>query len=72
MIVDSYVNPNVYNQTEWYTVKIITAALAALLFGTVLVSSEAQARCWWNGYNHCGQYHHGWHNGWYHHGYWYR
>jgi hypothetical protein len=71
MIVDSYVNPNIYNQTE-HAVKIITAALAALLFGTVLVSSEAQARCWWNGYNHCGHYHHGWHNGWYHHGYWYR
>jgi hypothetical protein len=52
--------------------KIISAALAALLFGTVLLSSEAQARCWWNGYNHCRYYHHGWHNGWYHHGYWYR
>ena len=52
--------------------KIISAALAALLFGTVLLSSEAQARCWWNGYNQCRYYHHSWHNGWYHHGYWYR
>jgi hypothetical protein len=52
--------------------KIIAGALAAFLLGSVLVSSTAEARCWWNGYNHCRYYHHGWYyHGW-HHGYWYR
>jgi hypothetical protein len=45
--------------------KIIVAALVAFLLGTALVSTEAEARCWWNGYNHCRWYHHGWyHHGW--------
>jgi hypothetical protein len=53
--------------------KIIVGALVAFLLGGVLLSNEAEARCWWNGYNHCRYYHHtGWHHGWYHHGYWYR
>ncbi|MBV9374378.1 MAG: hypothetical protein JO320_04865 [Alphaproteobacteria bacterium] len=52
--------------------KIITGTVAALLLGTVLLSGKAEARGWWNGYNHCRYYHHGWHNGWYQHGYWYR
>jgi hypothetical protein len=57
----------------------IIAALIAFLLGTAVFSSEAEARCWWNGYNHC-RYHHGyyngyyagWHHGYYRHGYWYR
>jgi hypothetical protein len=58
--------------------KIIVATLVAFLFGSALASSEAEARCWWNGYNHCRYYHHGWyhhgyyHYGYYHRGYWYR
>ncbi len=52
--------------------KIVIGTLAALLFGTVLISDETEARCWWNGYNHCRYYHYGWHHGWYHNGYWYR
>ncbi len=59
--------------------KIIVAALIAFFLGTALTSSEAEARCWWNGYNHCRYYHNGWHrgygyyyHGYYHHGYWYR
>ena len=53
--------------------KIIVGALVAFLLGGVLLSNAAEARCWWNGYNHCRYYHHtGWHHGWYHHGYWYR
>jgi hypothetical protein len=58
--------------------KIIIGALTAFLLGTALISTEAEARCWWDGYNHCryyghGYYHHyGWHHGYYHHGYWYR
>jgi len=53
--------------------KIIAGALVAFLFGSVLLSTGAEARCWWNGYNHCRYWHHGWyHHGWYHHGYWYR
>jgi hypothetical protein len=59
--------------------KIIVGALVAFLLGSVLVSNEAEARCWWNGYNHCRYYHggwhrgyYGWHHGYYHHGYWYR
>jgi hypothetical protein len=52
--------------------KIIVATLVAFLFGSIIVSAEAQARCWWNGYDHCRYYHHYyWHRGWYH-GYWYR
>jgi hypothetical protein len=54
-------------------VKIVAAALAAFLLGSALLSTGAEARCWWNGYNHCRYYwHYGWyHHGWYH-GYWYR
>ena len=58
--------------------KIIVATLVAFFLGTALVSTEAEARCWWNGYNHCRYYHHGWYHhgyyphGYYHHGYWYR
>lgn len=59
--------------------KIIVGALAAFLFGSVIFTTEAEARCWWNGYNHCRYYHSGWHHGYgyYHHGYyrngyWYR
>ena len=64
--------------------KIIVAALVAFLLGSALLSTEAEARCWWNGYNHCryhgwhrgygyGYYHHGYYrNGYYRHGYWYR
>jgi hypothetical protein len=48
--------------------KIIVATLVTCLLGTALVSTGAEARCWWNGYNHCRYYHHGY----YHHGYWYR
>jgi hypothetical protein len=50
--------------------KIIGAALLTLLLGTALVPTEAEARCWWNGYNHCRYYHHGYyHGGGYYHGY---
>jgi hypothetical protein len=53
--------------------KIAAAALVVFLFGSVLLSTGAEAGCWWNGYNHCRYLHHGWyHHGWYHHGYWYR
>ena len=36
--------------------KIIVAALLTFLLGSALVSTEAEARCWWNGYNHCRYY----------------
>jgi hypothetical protein len=57
--------------------KMIIGALVAFLLGSALASTKAEARCWWNGYNHCryhhGYYHHGWYaHGYYHHGYWYR
>jgi hypothetical protein len=59
--------------------KIILGALVAFLLGTSLLSTQAEARCWWNGYNHCRYYHNGWHrgygyyhHGYYRHGYWYR
>ncbi|MGC1888544.1 MAG: hypothetical protein WA709_21040 [Stellaceae bacterium] len=53
--------------------KIIVAALLTFLLGTALVSTKAEARCWWNGYNHCRYYHHGYnHDGYYHNGNWYR
>jgi hypothetical protein len=53
--------------------KIIVGAFVAFLLTGSLFSQQAEARCWWNGYNHCRYYHHGWyHQGWYHHGYWYR
>ena len=42
--------------------KIIGAALIVFSLGTAFVSTEAEARCWWNGYNHCRYYHHGWHH----------
>jgi hypothetical protein len=58
--------------------KIFVAILVAFFLGTAFASSEAEARCWWNGYNHC-RYYNGWHRGYgyyhygyYHHGYWYR
>jgi hypothetical protein len=38
--------------------KIIVATLVALLIGITVLSSEAEARCWWNGYNHCRYYLH--------------
>jgi hypothetical protein len=50
--------------------KIIVGALVAFLLGSAFVSSEAEARCWWNGYNHCHYHHGGYHHGWYH-GHWY-
>jgi hypothetical protein len=59
--------------------KIIVGALAAFLLGSVIFTTEAEARCWWNGYNHCRYYHSGWHHGYgyyhyryYRNGYWYR
>jgi hypothetical protein len=59
--------------------KTIVGALVAFLFGCAVLSTQAEARCWWNGYNHCRYYHNGWHHGYgyYHHGYyrngyWYR
>jgi hypothetical protein len=54
--------------------RILVAAFVAFLLGSALVSTEADARCWWNGWNHCRYYwHHGyWYHGWYHPGYWYR
>jgi len=70
------VNPLIY--TGQCSMKIIVATLVAFLLGAAFVSTEAEARCWWNGYNHCRYYHpryyhHGWYyHGYYHHGYWYR
>jgi hypothetical protein len=56
--------------------KIIVATLVVFLLNGTLVSSKAEARCWWNGYNHCRYYYHGhyndWHHGYYYYGYWYR
>ena len=57
--------------------KIIVGTIMAFLLGSALISNEAEARCWWNGYNHCRSYHHSyyrhaWNHGYYHHGYWYR
>jgi hypothetical protein len=52
--------------------KIIVATLIALFLGTATVSTEAEARCWWNGYNHCRYYHHGYYHHGYYHGHWYR
>jgi hypothetical protein len=57
--------------------KIVTGALVAFLLGGALISTEAEAGCWWNGYNHCRShyhpyYYHPWHHVWYHHGYWHR
>jgi hypothetical protein len=47
--------------------KIIVGALVAFLLGGAFFSQQAEARCWWNGYNHCRYYDHGWwHHGWYH------
>jgi hypothetical protein len=56
--------------------KIVAGALVAFLLGSALISTEAEAGCWWNGYNHCRYYHptwhpwHPWHPVWYRHGYW--
>jgi hypothetical protein len=36
--------------------------LVAFLLGSVLASTVPEARCWWNGYNHCRYYHNGWHH----------
>ena len=53
--------------------KMIVGTLAVFMLAGVLFSHQAEARCRWNGYNHCRYYHHvWWHHGWYHHGYWYR
>ena len=62
--------------------KIVVGGIIAFLLGSALISNEAEARCWWNGYNHCrsyhhsyyhhSYYHHAWNHGYYHHGYWYR
>ena len=38
--------------------KMIICTLIAFLLGGILVSHEAEARFWWNGY-HCHYYHHG-------------
>jgi hypothetical protein len=60
-------------------VKKIIMALTVVMFAGLFWSNQAEARCWWNGYNHCRYYHNGWHHGYgyYHHGYyrngyWYR
>jgi hypothetical protein len=56
-----------------YLMNMIVGTLVAFLLAGVLFSQQAEARCWWNGYNHCQYYHHWWrHHGWYYHGYWYR
>jgi hypothetical protein len=52
--------------------KIVASALVAFLLGSAVISTEAVAGCWWNGYNHCRSYYHPWHHVWYHHGYWHR
>jgi hypothetical protein len=53
--------------------KMIVGTLVAFLLAVVLFSRQADARCWWNGYNHCRYYHHWWwHHGCDYHGYWYR
>jgi hypothetical protein len=52
--------------------KIIVGTLAAFSARKHTVSTGAEARCWWNGYNHCRYYHHGWYHGYYRHGHRYR
>ena len=54
------------------TMKLVLSALAALVLGTAVLSTDASAqpRCWWNGVNHCYYNHHGWQHGWHHNGYW--
>ena len=53
--------------------KIVVATLTAFLLSSALASTQVEARCWWNGYDHCRYHHYGWyHHGYYHHGYWYR
>jgi hypothetical protein len=42
------------------SMKIIAGALVAFLLGSALVSTKAEAGCWWNGYSHCRYWHHGW------------
>jgi hypothetical protein len=51
--------------------KLVLSALAALVLGAAVMSTDAaaQPRCWWNGVNHCYN-NHGWHYGSYHHRYW--
>ena len=43
--------------------KTIVGAALAFLFGTMLLSSDAEARCWWNATIIAAYYDHGW---WYH------
>jgi hypothetical protein len=33
--------------------KMVVGTLGAFLLAGVLFSQQAEARCWWNGYNHC-------------------
>jgi hypothetical protein len=48
--------------------KIVLAALTALLLGSAVLASPAEARCWWNGYAmQCWHPHAWW---WHHHPYW--
>ena len=64
-------NPLIY--TGQCSMKIIVATLVAFLLGAAFVSTEAEARCWWNGYNHRRYYHpRYYHHGWYYHGYYQR
>jgi hypothetical protein len=66
----------------YHSMKIIVGTLIAFLLGSIVASNDAEARCWWNGYNHCGYHHQVYHHhGYYHHawnhdynrrGYWYR
>jgi hypothetical protein len=41
--------------------KIVAGALLAFLLDSALISTEAEAGCWWNGYNRCRYYHPAWH-----------
>jgi hypothetical protein len=66
----------------YHTMKVIVGTLIAFLLGSVLISNKAEARCWWNGYNHCGYHHqvyhhhgyygHAWNHDYHGHDYWYR
>jgi hypothetical protein len=61
--------------------RIIVGTLIAFLLGSVVASNNAEARCWWNGYNRCDYHHQVYHHGYYNHAwnhdynrrsYWYR
>jgi hypothetical protein len=56
--------------------KIIVGTLVPFLLASALISNEAEAQCWWKGYDHYRCYHHGYYHGrhhrYYHNGYWYR